>query len=169
MQEGCVSRSSRQGRSLTYYCKHSLETSDTAPSNSPAPMARWTRGKEGDGTGGRGAATWKFGWEPQHRAMAQHLELQVCSGVGAERGSAAKSCSETHQHLPARAEKQPCKSRLLQHSPAHWQSNSREAGTGCVLGEALPAARKCFLRHLCSSTCAWRPKEVLLGQISHSC
>lgn len=117
-------------------------------------MARWTQGKEGDGTGG-GTATWKLGCEPHHRAVAQHLEMQSCKLW--QQGNAAKSCSETHHHLPASAEEQPCKSRLLQHSPAHWQSTSRKAGTGYVLGETLPAAREVLpqtlvLIHLCLAT-----------------
>lgn len=115
------------GRRLTYYCKHSLQTSELAPSNSPPQMARWREkremGQEEEQQPGNSAESpsteqWHSTWSCR---CAQEQE----------QSKAAKSCSETHQHLPARAEKQLCKSRLLQ----HWQSTSRRAGMGyCAWG-----------------------------------
>lgn len=72
-----------------------------------------------------------------------------CAQENGQSQSARQGCQEllrAHHHLLPVLSSCPANPGC---SSTHWQSPPSKAGMGCVLGEALPAARECLLRHLC--------------------
>lgn len=106
------------GRSLTYYCKHSLQTSELAPSNSPPQMARWREKREmgqeeeqqpGNSVESPSTELWHSTWscrcaqeqEQSKAALPKAAQGHISTSLPGLRSSSANpGCSSSGRALP---------------------------------------------------------------------